>query len=412
VEPSLAQIAALVSRRAGLDQARHRPWLLESRVAERRRALRCASARGYLELLEGPDGEGELERLLEALRVGETRFFRQPAHLRALRRVALPELAARVLAARRPPSIRAWSAGCASGEEPYSVAMVLMDWAAGRAEAWRVEVLATDLSPEALTLARAGHYNDAALADLPGDLRRRHLAPHDGGHAISPELRRVVRFERRNLMEQAPGREPGFDLIFCCNVLIYLEREAQRRVLERLVAALHPGGYLFLGSAESTGAVVPAVTVALTTPDGTVFQRAASAAGVAERVAPPAPVKEPPASTASVKTETETEVEVLALEGSYDEPTRLKAELRGALERSPAALIVDLDSAAFLDPGCARVLHRAAMTLPAPDQLALVASQPGVSRWLQRQPLLTALPRTASRAAARALLTRRPEAKR
>jgi hypothetical protein len=219
----------------------------------------------------------------------------------------------------------------------------------------------------------------------------------------------VVRFERRNLVEQAPGRELSFDLAFCCNVLIYLEREARRRVLERLVGALRPGGYLFLGSAESTGATPPAVTVALTTPDGTVYQRTGTSATTAPPVRPPALVRppapvRPPASTTNLQAD----VEVVALVGSYDDPDRLTAELRGALERSPAALVVDLDSAAFLDPGCARVLHRAAMTLPAPDRLALVASQPGVLRWMRRQPLLSALPCAGSRAAAQTLLSPGP----
>jgi chemotaxis protein methyltransferase CheR len=375
----LERIAALVSCHAGFNLPREKLWMLERRVAERRRELSSPSLADYAARLEARDGE--LERLVEALRVGETRFFRLGDQERALRRVTLPEIGGR-----RP--LRIWSAGCASGEEPFTVAMIVEDWlqgehrAAPSAPAPPFSVLGTDISADALRRAREAVYDAGAVRGLDPELLERFFERRGEGYTVRPSLRDTVEFVRHNLVaEPYPGE---FDLVLCRNVLIYFDRPTREAVARRLMASLTPGGFLFLGTSETIQPEPFAGVTSLRTPDGLIYQRTDTDNDREEPGEKRATEQErrPDASRAPAEGR-----RVVQLRGSYDgaEAHRLAAELRAALEGTEGPILVDLDGASFLADDCARVLHRLASTVFVEGRgLTLVASRPGVKRWLHR----------------------------
>jgi chemotaxis protein methyltransferase CheR len=227
-----------------LDMARLR--LLEHGLAQRLHATGDDWA-AYQRRIQGPAGRDELRLLAELVLNHETIFFRNGPHLRALREVLLPELH------RRKPAgapIRIWSAGCATGEEPYSLAITALE-TLGQPLARPVEIWATDLSEPALRKARAGFYRGRALQNLPAELLTRHFTPRDDGYFAGDALRALVRFEPLNLLEPFPGYASGVDIIFCQNVTIYFQLKTCQELMARFYACLPPGGLLCLGFSET-----------------------------------------------------------------------------------------------------------------------------------------------------------------
>src|SRR5690606_7961542 len=263
-----------IVRRVGERVAAHaglRPpvWVLEARLDRRIAALGLGEPGRYAELIESAGGARELELLVESLRVGETRFFRHRAQVQAVSDLVIPSLAA----ARGSGAIRAWSAGCATGEEAYTLAMLL---ARGLPPpAYQVSVIGTDISRDALAVARAGEYPTAALDQVPAELRRSAFEQAGEGRVrVAAALARRVRFEQHNLAEA--DYPAGFDLIWCRNVLIYFEPEARRRTVLQLIDSLAPGGFLFVGYAE-TLRDFDALEV-VRTPDAVLYRKAAGGA--------------------------------------------------------------------------------------------------------------------------------------
>src|SRR5215468_10817236 len=231
----VAVIAQRLAEHAGLELP---GWVVDARASARIAALGCAPA-DYVALIDSGRGAGELAELIEAVRVGESRLFRHRSQIAALADVVAPALRAR---GRR--AIRAWSAGCAAGEEPYTLAIVLSRALPDRA----ISILATDVSGEALARARTASYPRAALDHVPAGYRDCFVG--DGELVrVAPELAARVRFERANLLD---GSAPSdCDLVWCRNVLIYFTAGARRRAIERLVGATAPGGFVFVGYSES-----------------------------------------------------------------------------------------------------------------------------------------------------------------
>jgi chemotaxis methyl-accepting protein methylase/anti-anti-sigma regulatory factor len=368
-EATLQAIGERLRVHAGL---RAPAWVLGARVRGRLLALGVEPDE-YLSRLDGR----ELDTLVEALRVGETRFFRHRAHVAALRRAVVPALASAPARARR---VRAWSAGCASGEEAYTLAMILTEGLPG----WDVDVLGTDISDEALAVARAAIYPDSALGPVPAASRARWFRPAGVGHvAIAPELAARVRFERRNLVEAFAGEK---DVILCRNVLIYFDGEARAETARRLVEALAPGGFLFLGYAESLRAE-PGIET-LRSDDGVVYRKPVpDSRGPAPlaATAPPMPAL-PPTTAGPVAELAPTHLRVV---GSHDGPDRIAAELSAAIATAGSRLVVDLDGVDFLGDSVAPVFRRAqAAATAAGLHFSLVAGRPGPRRWLERHGLL------------------------
>lgn len=213
-------------------------------AAQRRAAALGLPPAAYAAL---PHDRPELQRLAELLLNHETQFFRNRPHMGALREVVLPELHRRL-----PPGapLRLWSAGCATGEEPYSLAIAALE-ALGERPGRPVEVWATDLSEAALARARAGVYRGRSLANLTPQQRARHFTPRGADLAIAEPVRRLVRFEQLNLLEPFPQNARGVHAIFCQNVTIYFQVSTCRALMERFYQQLDEGGALFLGFSET-----------------------------------------------------------------------------------------------------------------------------------------------------------------
>ena len=236
----------LIYREAGIFLSDAKKELLVARLRRRLRARGVRSFLAYYRLLKH-DPE-ERMRMLDCISTNETQFFREPRQLEFLEHRLLPDLRS---AGRRPRGLQAWSAGCSTGEEPYSLAMILLR----NLPDWSVEILATDLSTRVLEQARAALWPIEKAEEIPPAYRKQFMLRgtrrQEGKMKAGPEVRSVVRFARLNLNDQEYPALGLFDLIFCRNVLIYFGAESRERVIGRLLAHLAPQGALFLGHAES-----------------------------------------------------------------------------------------------------------------------------------------------------------------
>ncbi len=231
----VAGVARRLAEHAGLELP---AWVVEARTAARLAALEIDPA-SYVELIATARGAGELAALVEAVRVGESSLFRHKPQIAALVDVVVP-----ALRAKNKRAIRVWSAGCATGEEPYTLAAVLSRAMPGV----QLTVLATDVSAEALERARNATYPAGELPDVPDEWRDGFIVDGDTLH-VHPDIAQLVTFERANLVDALPPR--NCDVVWCRNVLIYFSADARRRVIDRLISSLVPGGFLFVGYSET-----------------------------------------------------------------------------------------------------------------------------------------------------------------
>jgi len=258
----------LIYREAGIHLAPGKKALLEARLTRRLRELGLVSFEAYYRHVQGAEGSDELIILLDRISTNETHFFREPKQFEFLENQVFPGWQAQGHGANGMRRIRVWSAACSSGEEPYSLAMMLLDhFAAG--SGWDFDILATDLSTRALAAARAAIWPIAKASEIPhGRLKKYMLkgtGEQDGKMKAGPEIRSVIRFERLNLNDDHYAVEGKFDLIFCRNVMIYFDSAARARVIERLLDHLAPNGFLFVGHAESLTGVADRVRYVLPT---------------------------------------------------------------------------------------------------------------------------------------------------
>jgi chemotaxis protein methyltransferase CheR len=244
------EISALVKELCGINLHDGKQELVRARLAKRLRALGLEHFRDYLELLRNDPGGAELTAMLDALSTNLTSFFREPVHYDYLVREVIPSLRA---SSGRPGRLRIWSAGCASGEEPYSIVIRLLEEVPDL-ESWDFKLLATDLSTAALAKARAGVYTQERLQGVPDHLLQQYFtASEQQGpttYRAGSALRKPVQFAHLNLMEPWPMRGP-FDVIFCRNVMIYFDKPTQGALVARFHDLLRPGGVLFVGHSES-----------------------------------------------------------------------------------------------------------------------------------------------------------------
>ena len=244
----------LIGEVSGITLGSGKRQLLVGRVARtvRERGLRTYGE--YLEIVRSDSTGQELVRLLDLVTTNETRFFREKAHYRYLVEELLPKWRRQADAGVRPRRIRVWSAACSTGQEPYSVAMTLLDQLP-EAEGWSIEVLASDLSTRVLDVAACGEYDLAKSDDIPpAYLRRfmlRGIGTRAGTMSVSDTVRQKIRFLRLNLNDAEYAVPGAFDLVFCSNALIYFSRAGQAAVVDRLTSRLTPDGRLFVGHAES-----------------------------------------------------------------------------------------------------------------------------------------------------------------
>lgn len=238
-----AAVRDVLLTQRGFDLGMYKDRCIKRRIAARLRALGFSDPSAYLERLR--QDEAEVDLLLEALSIHVSQFFRNPSTFFTLERQVLPDLLRRVEALGRS-AIQLWSAGCAGGEEAYSLALLMADL---MPTGMKVAILGTDVSEGVLAQARQGLFPTSRLTEVPPHLLDRYFRAEGRQYRLVEEVRHAVAFARHDLL--APGDYPPADLILCRNVLIYFSREEQEQILGRFAAALTPGGVLVLGRAET-----------------------------------------------------------------------------------------------------------------------------------------------------------------
>jgi chemotaxis protein methyltransferase CheR len=260
----LGRLRTLILEQSGINLSAEKKTMLELRLKPRLRLLNIPSYREYcLYVFSGTGQRDEIAPLLDAVSTNKTDFFREPEHFDYLTRASLPELM-RDKSSGRP--LLAWSAGCSSGEEPFTLSMVLTEYGNSH-PGFRFSVLATDLCTTVLDKARRAIFNSEVIGPVPPELRRKYFLRSRNRESsqvrIVPELREMVEFRHLNFMNADYCLNDKMDVIFCRNVIIYFDRPTQDRILRKLWHNLTPGGYLFLGHSETlSGVDVPLSQVA------------------------------------------------------------------------------------------------------------------------------------------------------
>ncbi len=256
-DAQFAKFRALVQSESGILLGEHKKALLVSRILPRMRALKLKSFSEYYERVVAPDGARERERMLDCICTNETRFFREWGQFELLEQHVIPEWMAG--GARQ---IRAWSAACSTGEEPYSLAMMLWTRLPAK-QGWTVDIAASDLSMRALARAKKGVWPLSQAHEIPQEylttLMLRGKGSQQGNMKAGAEIRRLITFTRINLSASTYPVSGKFDLILCRNVLIYFAPEVRAKVVGQLIDKLAPNGYLFLGHAETLSGITDRV---------------------------------------------------------------------------------------------------------------------------------------------------------
>ena len=248
---------ALIYRETGIFLSGAKKALLVGRLSRRLRELGLSSFGEYYRVIGQGGDLLERVRMLDCICTHETHFFREPRQFEFLVSHVFPEWTAQAQAGARPRLIRVWSAGCSTGEEPYSLAMILLAHFPP-STGWSIDILASDLSTRALDKAEAAVWPIDKAAEIPAPYLSTFMLKGRGEQAglmkAGAAIRQLVRFQRLNLYDGHPSGGP-FDLLFCRNVLIYFNAASRARVVNRLIGHLPPAGYFFLGHAESLNGV-------------------------------------------------------------------------------------------------------------------------------------------------------------
>ncbi|HUA16175.1 MAG TPA: protein-glutamate O-methyltransferase CheR [Verrucomicrobiae bacterium] len=251
-DPELIRIRDLIYQVAGIFHPDNKLRLLLDRCGRRMKELKVQTLHEYLDCLTiRPIRQTELVALLNEITIGETCFFRNQPQLDALRQIVVPKIieAKAKLPLRR---LRIWSAGCSTGEEPYTLSMLLREESSGRLKDWTVEIQATDLNERSLAHAKNAVYGSYSTRNLSAYYRQKYFVPVGDHLQVQPAIRSDIGFSRLNLSDDARMTfMKGLDVIFCCNVLIYFDLTSKRRVIQHFYNNLLPHGYLFLGHSES-----------------------------------------------------------------------------------------------------------------------------------------------------------------
>lgn len=250
-EGEFRRLRDFIHRRFGIDLGPDKKELVVTRLQAVLKRRGLADFAAYLELLEQSSGTEMLSELIDRISTNHTFFHREPAHFDYLRDEVLPDLVGR---GRAPDEkdLRVWCAASSSGEEPYTLMMIMMDVLGSEYGSWKAGLLATDLSSDVLRRAAEGIYSEENVARLPKPLRDAHFERlPDGRYRVAARIRKEVVFRRFNLIQDRyPWKRP-FHVIFCRNVMIYFDAKTRRAVCDRLFESTIEGGYLFVGHSES-----------------------------------------------------------------------------------------------------------------------------------------------------------------
>lgn len=248
-EKDFKKISRLVYSYSGICLKPGKEALVRARLLKRLRILKLDAISDYLGFLESDDGRDELHQMIDVMTTNKTSFFRENAHFDYMRNELIPKLNNR--------KIRFWCAACSSGQEPYSLAILLREFMPD-IDRLDAKILATDISHRMIERGKAGQYSAASILDVPAQLVNKYFnrIKENGTseYKVKEQIRRMVVFGRLNLMESWPMKGP-FDAIFCRNVMIYFDRDTQQRLLERFWDLTKPGGFMFVGHSEGLSAI-------------------------------------------------------------------------------------------------------------------------------------------------------------
>lgn len=251
-DEEFGRLSSFIYKECGIKLPPIKKVMLQSRLQKRLRYLKLPSFAEYIKYLFSPEGiDSELIHMLDVVSTNKTDFFREYAHFEFITDTLLPALGKEYLGKK---TFKVWSAGCSSGEEPYSLAMALFEYAR-KNNGFDFSIWATDISTRMLQIAANAVYEEEKVQNVPLSLKKRYMLKSKNREnptvKMAPHVRQKVRFARLNLMDQTYAVPDTYDVIFCRNVLIYFDKPTQQEVINKLCAKLRKGGYLFLGHSES-----------------------------------------------------------------------------------------------------------------------------------------------------------------
>jgi len=246
------QFSQFIYSNLGIHLTSTKKVMLQARLTRRLKKLNLSSFEEYFSYVTSKEGlKDEMPNMVNAVTTNKTDFFREPRHFKYLTDVVLPEFYQKA----KYNKFKIWSAGCSTGAEPYTMAMLLQEFALNN-PGFRFAILSTDISTEVLNIAQDGYYHVEMAKSIPKELRKKYLLRSKDINKqpfirIVPELRKMIKFKQLNFMDDYYPVVTDIDVIFCRNVFIYFDRQTQERVIRRLCNHLKPGGYLFIGHSET-----------------------------------------------------------------------------------------------------------------------------------------------------------------
>lgn len=255
------KFADFIYRKTGIRFDQKKFYFLSKRIEKRMQVLGITDPVTYLRRLKFGDKNGEeLQNLVDLITINETYFFRDFPQLQAFAEYCLPEVVERKIKT-RDDNLKIWSAGCSTGEEPYTISIILYEMLED-VNSWSIEILATDIDKEALRKAQEGIYEWRSVKHVPTEYLKKYFEIIKDKYKIKDEVKKLVKFEHLNLMDFLSLRKKrGFDFIFCRNVLIYFDEISRKKVVDHFYIALNKGGYIFLGSSESLARITNAFKI-------------------------------------------------------------------------------------------------------------------------------------------------------
>ena len=246
------ELTEFIYQKTGIAIPARRKYLIENKLGKRIVELKLSSFGDYVKYLKfSPQKEREFKKLCELITINETSFFRDIKQLTLFKNVILPELINK-RQSMGTKSLRIWSAGCSSGEEPYTLGIILHEVLKMSIIGWDIKISANDISPAVLMKARKGIYSEYSLRTTPENIKQKYFIKQKEGYKIHPKVQKLVNFQLINLAEERDVKKlPKSDIIFCRNVIIYFDDEVKKKVLNHFYNNLKDDGYLFLGYSES-----------------------------------------------------------------------------------------------------------------------------------------------------------------
>lgn len=242
----------LIYMRTGIFYDINKKYYVQKRLEKRAEHLNIELLSEYFYLLKYTNDQAEFDKLVNDLTVNETYFFRDFPQLRNFAEDVLPVI---VKEKRDSKKIKVWSAACSTGEEPYTLSIILNEML-DNPEEWEVQILASDINTEVLEYAKTGLYESRSVKDVPQEYLDKYFTKYDDRYLVNMDVRKTVAFKRINLIsENDMSNVCGYDFIFCRNCLIYFDDESRKNVVNSLYEALNPGGFIFLGHSESVGRI-------------------------------------------------------------------------------------------------------------------------------------------------------------